>query len=122
MDISKIKQFIKYDPETGVFKYRVNIGYKIKAGGVAGYVNTSKKNPARLITIDGKSYRASRIAWAMINGSIEDGMVVRHINGNTIDDRIANLYIAPKSQVDRENASKNINKVRGDDGRFLSPK
>lgn len=46
---------------------------------------------------DGHSYVAHRIIWAMANGFDPAGLEVDHINGETSDNRIANLRAVPHS-------------------------
>jgi|WetSurMetagenome_2_1015567.scaffolds.fasta_scaffold1032607_2 hypothetical protein len=43
------------------------------------------------VRINGKSYRVHRLIWEAVNGSIPDGHVIHHIDGNPLNNDIANL-------------------------------
>ena len=57
---SKLKELLDYDPDTGIFLWKVSACNRIKVGDIAGCVN---KKGYILIRIDYKSYRAHRLAW-----------------------------------------------------------
>jgi len=57
---SRLKDLLDYDPDTGIFLWKVSTAQRIKVGDVAGCV--SKKGYIH-IKIDNKSYRAHRLAW-----------------------------------------------------------
>ncbi|MBP8284818.1 MAG: HNH endonuclease [Chromatiaceae bacterium] len=88
----KVRELLDYDPETGVFTWRVAKGRKSKgmpAGCIDhyGYVQ---------IGIDGTHYKGHRIAWLIINGSWPSEHI-DHLNGIRDDNRIANLRKASRS-------------------------
>ncbi len=80
---------IHYDAETGVFTWAV-AGRGIRVGAVAG-VKTSEGYWQ--IKLGFKAYRAHRLAWFLVHGVWPDGSI-DHINGDRLDNRIANLRIA----------------------------
>lgn len=84
--IDRIKSLISYDPQTGVFTWaKSRRGCRV--GDVCG--NTSVYGYNR-ITLDGKSYRAARLAYAIMVGHFPRGFI-DHKNGNRADDRWDNL-------------------------------
>lgn len=47
--------------------------------------------------ISGKKVYIHRIIWEHVNGKIPDGMVVDHIDGNKLNNKISNLRIGTQS-------------------------
>lgn len=94
----RLKEIIKYSPETGEFVYLAHRkgGSGIKAGDVAGDLCMYGY---RRIGIDGKRYRACRLAWLYMTGEWPEKHV-DHKNGIRSDDRWENL----RSASVRENA------------------
>lgn len=92
----RLREVLHYDPETGVFTWRIDTnrrGDHGNAGGRAGGLDA--KGYVR-ITVDGCSVRAHRLAVLYVTGSKAPGMV-DHINGDRTDNRWANLRIATPS-------------------------
>jgi hypothetical protein len=83
---ARLKELLHYDPETGVFTWRVTRS-RTKAGSVAG---TVKGDGYLSIGISRKYYRTQRLAWFYVYGVWPDG-VIDHINRDIYDNRIANL-------------------------------
>ena len=86
------RELLHYDPETGVFTWRVAKGRKSK-GMLAGCINHYGYIQ---IGIDGTRYKAHRIAFLITNGSWPSEHI-DHINGIRDDNRIANLREASQS-------------------------
>jgi hypothetical protein len=79
------RELLAYDPLTGTFCWKVSHpGYC--AGRPAGYL---AKGYLR-ITIGGRGIRAHRLAWLIVHGKFPDGLL-DHIDGNTLNNSIANL-------------------------------
>ena len=76
-----------YEPETGVFRYKIDAGPRVKKGQVAGGQNGGGYI---CIQINRVKYKAHRLAWAYVHGVWPDGKI-DYINGNGMDNRIANL-------------------------------
>lgn len=51
-----------------------------------------------VVRVLGKKKKAHRIIWEMINGEIQDGMEIDHINGIRNDNRIENLRVVNRSE------------------------
>ncbi|MGR7031655.1 HNH endonuclease [Klebsiella aerogenes] len=91
--LSRLKELLDYNPDTGVFLWKVKRAGTAKAGTVAG---TPHKNGYYCITIDGKLYLLSRIAYFMATG--KQPFEVDHINGVRNDNRALNLRPANRSE------------------------
>lgn len=89
----RLREAILYDPEAGLFTSRINRG-RVSPGQPLGCLD---HRDHRLIRIDGRLYRANRLAWLYMTGAWPV-MDVDHINGDPSDDRWRNLRLATASQ------------------------
>lgn len=93
----KLRSRYSYDPETGIFTSKTTY-LRWKAGRAAGCVCEGGNGYKRiLINIDKKLYRAHRLAWLYVYG-VWPERDIDHIDGNSINNRIANLRLATDSQ------------------------
>lgn len=98
MDIQKMREFMDYDPLTGLMTWKKVLSNRTKPGSVCGG-NVDSKGYRR-VCFDGKQYRAHRIAWALFYG-VKPIDQIDHINGDKLDNRISNLRQANNSQNSR---------------------
>lgn len=98
-----IGSILSYDKETGLFTWMVSPRRGIAPGSVAGTVNL---NGYRIICIDGKKYRASRLAWFCAHGVWPNGEI-DHRDRNRLNDAIANLREATSSQQKANRSANN---------------
>lgn len=95
---SYLKQRLSYDPILGLFSWLPRPVHHFAdktwnnrfAGKLAGCISSDGYTQIRL---DGKSYRAARLAWLYMNGTWPDGQV-DHIDGCTTNDVWSNLRLA----------------------------
>lgn len=105
----EMSQYILYNPETGVIRRARTSGTKgqFKAGEIAGSLNSQGYWSVK---INGRTYSAHRIAWAIIKGKWPE-FEMDHVNGNRGDNRWSNLRECTKSQnqwntgLNRKNSS-----------------
>jgi hypothetical protein len=71
VDQSRLKELLDYDPETGLFRWRVDSAHH-KANEIAGATISSGY---RSIGIDGRRYKAGHLAWLYMTGSWPDSRV-----------------------------------------------
>lgn len=94
--VERLRDLLNYDPETGVFTWRIGRkGRGCAAGAVAGRVR-DHDGYCRL-GIDGERYFAHQLAWLHVHGEWANSDL-DHINGQPDDNRIANLRIATGSE------------------------
>jgi len=82
----RLQELLKYDSLTGVFTRLVTQGGKLP-GTHAGWVH---RKGHREIKIDGKCYKAHRLAWLYMHGEWPVDQI-DHINWAKDDNRIVNL-------------------------------
>lgn len=93
--IKIVKQYLDYDPDTGIFVWKLSLG-RAKAGSVAGCVckTGSALLPRRIIYLKGVRYRASHLAYILTHGKYPKGEI-DHEDHDTMNDRAANLRDVP---------------------------
>lgn len=69
------------------------------------YCNLDKDNYIR-VRRNGREYRAHRLIWEMFNGPIPDDMLIDHIDGDTLNNRIENLRLATRQQNNANSISR----------------
>jgi hypothetical protein len=97
----ELKEALHYNPDSGEFTWLVKKPNR-EIGSVAG---TPRKNDGKtyiIISINGKKYRAHRLAFLYMNG-LMPGVICDHINGDGTDNRWCNLR-----EVDHVNNNRNM--------------
>jgi hypothetical protein len=116
----KIKALLDYDPETGLFRWRVQKSNSVKVGQIAGRLHHAGY---RLIMIDYCEFPAHHLAWFYINGRWAYPKI-DHRNMCKDANSFANLREATVSQnnanarrrVDNTSGFKGVHRHR--DGRY----
>lgn len=105
----RLKELLEYDPDTGIFTWRVSKGSS-KKGSVAGAIGGGGY---RNIMIDGKQNRAHRLAFLYMSGYIPE--IVDHIDGVKDNNSWINLREACLStnQHNSKKAKNNTSGVKG---------
>lgn len=91
---AELKELLDYDPETGIFKWKVDRPYVVKAGDIAGSINGKGYVT---IQIRPKTYQAHRLAWLYMTGKWPEAHM-DHVNGNRADNGWLNLRQATPAE------------------------
>lgn len=83
-----LKKYLFYNPESGIFLWRVSKGSRAKEGDIAGSIN--KSTGYREIAINSKHYLAHRLAFLYMSGDLPEN-AVDHINRSRTDNSWGNL-------------------------------
>lgn len=105
---AELKELMYYDPETGVFVWRVSKSKRVKVGSVAG---TLQNKGYIHIKINGRKYLAHRLAFLYMTGTFPEHQI-DHQNGIRADNRWNNLREATNSDNQR-NSGKQANNTSG---------
>lgn len=93
MDKETLKEWVSYEPSTGVFTWVKTLTNRIKIGDAAGSINSKGY---RVIRILGIQYYAHRLAWLYVHGFFPHQ--VDHKNTVKSDNSIDNLRVATSTQ------------------------
>lgn len=104
---ARLREVLDYNPETGIFTWRIILKRRNPIGSIAGSLPASGY---RLIGIDGTNYRAHRLAWLYVHGEWPK-QFIDHIDGDRLNNAIANLR-----DVSNKTNTENITKPRSTNG------
>ena len=116
-----IKEFLHYNPDTGVFTWLKSNSNNTKVGQVTGYNEAGYLR----IGVNKKLYRAHRLAWLYYYGEMPKDCI-DHINGITTDNRICNLRACTHAEnmQNKKSAKKDSTHgflgVRKDRGKYVA--
>ncbi len=92
---AQLKEYLHYDPETGVFTWLKTTSNRVKVGNIAGHNENGYCN----ISLLNKSYKAHKLAWLYMTGILLPSTTdIDHRNNNRFDNRWCNLRKATRSQ------------------------
>ncbi len=103
---SELKELLHYEPDTGIFTWKVSLNRKIKIGSIAGTKN--KYWGYIYIGLKQKKYRAHRLAWFYMTGEWPKG--IDHDNHIRDDNRWLNLKEATQSKNTKNQSLRKDNK------------
>jgi hypothetical protein len=102
----RLKEVLNYDPETGIFIWKIHRGGRAKVGTIAG----TSSHGYVMIQIDKQMMLAHRLAWLYMYGYLPK--LLDHKNCVKNDNRIENLRLATHSQ-NKMNIRRKTNNTSG---------
>lgn len=107
----RLREVLHYDPETGVFTWKVSTCRRMRAGQVAGCLD----NTGYLkVSVDSCRHLLHRLAWLYVTGQWPDSSI-DHINRERSDNRFVNLREASGSE-NQQNSKVSIRNTSGHKG------
>lgn len=89
-------ELFTYEPDTGVIRWKTNRpGRGCVAGREAGTITNARRYCS--VMVNGKRHYVHRVVWELVHGPVPDGMCIDHIDGNGLNNRLANLRITTLS-------------------------
>jgi hypothetical protein len=104
-----IKEYLSYDPLTGVFTWLKSPAFVVKAGRIAGARHHSGYID---IGYNKKLYRAHRLAWWFVHGHFPN-YSIDHINEVKDDNRLCNLRLDINRENEQNNSKPQCNNTSG---------
>jgi hypothetical protein len=107
---AQLRALLHYDPETGIFTWKVKTCRKVVPGAIAGYM---KPEGYTIIRINKIGYRASRLAWFYVT-SKQPLYDIDHIDGNPRNNSFVNLRdVTTAGNIQNQKKAHSRNKTGG---------
>jgi len=109
IDYNKFNELLYYDETSkSCLRWKVNKGYKTKRGMEAG----SQSNNYWMVEVDGVSYCCHRIVYLLCNKTLDETLVINHIDSNRSNNKIDNLSMISISENNRQSIVHTSNALR----------
>lgn len=108
LTLERLREILSYDPETGIFTWKVKTGSRALKGAVAGHICAI--NRYHYVKIDRRRYPSHRLAWFYMTGAWPSDQI-DHIDRDFANNAFSNLREASNAEncqnrrVRRDNTS-----------------
>ena len=109
--LEELKEFLDYNPDTGIFTWIKKPSNRVKVGQVAGVMNSWTYYIQ--IRFKGTDYKAHRLAYYMYHGVDPLENLVDHKHNPKTNNKIDNLRLANNSQNQMHRVNLNRNNTSG---------
>lgn len=107
--VEDINTFLRYEPESGNFYWKVRVSIRRQAGSRAGSISSFGYVT---IVIGRRGYRAHRLAWLLMTGKMPE-YEIDHKDGNRANNKWENLREATRGQNRMNSCIQTNNKSTG---------
>ena len=126
----RLRELLEYDAETGEFRWKPR---PQKAGGGWHHKIFNARYAGKLagcpdaygyiqITVDGRNYKAHRLAWLWVHGTLPADQSIDHRDNNPANNAIENLRLADQAQQMANQRRRKTAKPGGSKGCYWSPR
>lgn len=113
INVARMRELLDVDPSSSTgLRWKISRSNLVKDGDEAGHLNRERYVTVR---VDGKSYKAHRIVWALTHDRDPGRFDVDHEDHDTANNAPENLRLATVSQ----NMRNRRGATRGSSSRFL---
>jgi hypothetical protein len=106
---SELKEVLNYDPDTGIFTWKISPAPQVKQNKIAGSLTSQGYI---VITINRKLYPAHRLAWLYVHGEMPKKFI-DHINTIKSDNKLSNLRDASRIKNGQNQIKAHKNNISG---------
>ncbi len=103
---ARLKELLHYEPETGVFTWRLNTSNRVHVGDTAGY---SDAEGYIVFRVDRVAYKAHRLAWLYVHGEFPQDQI-DHVDRVKSNNAILNLRVVTCKQNKENTDTRSDNK------------
>lgn len=95
--IDDIHRLFEYDSETGYLMWKEQ---GKRRSPIANCIRRRKGLAAKhVVTLWDMEFNCNKITWMMFHGKIPDGLIINHIDGDRLNNRIENLELIKRAEI-----------------------